>query len=84
MNNLQLEREKKKLEVYVKKVLSATHVKVGLTTLQKKLEEKEDEIKQLTLQREEAKIAFRREENLIMSAFYDIGKCNTRYQDIVL
>lgn len=48
-------------------------MKVGLTTLQKQLQEKEEEIKQLTLQREEAKISFRREENLIMSAFYDIG-----------
>mmetsp|Transcript_6097 Transcript_6097/g.7351 ORF Transcript_6097/g.7351 Transcript_6097/m.7351 type:complete len:608 (-) Transcript_6097:44-1867(-) len=71
----QLLQDKEKLENYVRQALSATQLKykVGITTLQNKLDEKEDELKALKTVREETKATLKREEKLIMSAFYELG-----------
>jgi len=71
----QHEKDKEKLESYVRQALSQTQMKykVAISQMEEKLKEKETAINALRQMRDEDKMQHRREEKLIMSAFYEIG-----------
>lgn len=56
----------------MRQALSSTQLKykVGITTLQNKLDEKEEELRALKAAREDTRAALKREEKLIMSAVF--------------
>ena len=67
--------DKEKLENYVKQALHATQVKYkgAVQSLQKQLQERQQELEYFRCTREEEKGSRKREERLVMSAFYEVG-----------